>query len=103
MAERKPCPECGELYQGRIDKRYCSDYCRNVANNRNNKDTNKLVTTINHRLRKNRRILEALNTTGKTKVHRMKLQDEGFDFNYHTNIYTTKNDKTYVFCYDQGY
>lgn len=103
MGKRRPCLECNELFQGRIDKKFCSDYCRNVYNNKQNKDSNVQVRKINYTLRKNRRILEKLNVTGKSKVHRMKLQDEGFNFDYHTNIYTTKNNKTYVFCYDQGY
>jgi len=102
MAKRK-CLECEEEFLGRSDKKFCSDYCRNVYNNRQNLDANKLVRKVNYTLRKNRRILETLNKTGKTKVHKMKLLDEGFNFAFHTNTYTTKNDKFYVFCYDQGY
>ena len=97
------CLECGVQINGRIDKKFCSDYCRNSYNNKLNQDSNKLVRRINYALRKNRRILAALNPDGKTKVHKLKLQDEGFNFDYYTNQYTTKNGKTYIFCYDQGY
>lgn len=58
---------------------------------------------INNILRKNRRILAKLNKSGKTKLLRNKLVDEGFNFQYFTNTYTTKGGKVYHFCYDQGY
>ena len=29
--------------------------------------------------------------------------EEGFNFHYFTNIYTTQKGNTYFFCYDQGY
>lgn len=99
----KECIECGESFIGRIDKKFCSDYCRNTFNNRNNKDSNNLIRNINNRLRKNWRILEELNPEEKCKVSKLKLDDAGFDFNYFTNIYTTKSGNIYYFCYDQGY
>ena len=35
--ENKECLECGVLVKGRIDKKFCSDYCRNSFNNKVNK------------------------------------------------------------------
>ncbi len=99
----KVCQECGEKLIGRVDKKFCSDQCRNTYNNRLNQDSTNFVRNINRILKKNRRILEALNTRGKTRVSRQKLIDEGFNFDYHTNVFTTKTGNTYVFCYDQGY
>ena len=100
---KRKCIECETEFVGRSDKKFCSDYCRNIYNNRKNSDANKLVRNINNTLRKNRRILEKLNPNGKAKVHKMKLIDEGFNFNFYTNLYITKNKKHYTFCYDQGY
>ena len=54
-------------------------------------------------LAKNRRILVELNPSGKKKTHRDKLLKKGFDFDYHTNSYTTKAGDVYQFCYEQGY
>lgn len=99
----KKCLECGETLIGRIDKKFCSDGCRNTYNNRLNKDTKNLIRNINNRLRKNYRILESLNPNQKTKVSRTKLIEKGFDFNYITSLYTTKAGKVYYFIYDQGY
>ncbi len=100
---QKNCPECGNRIIGRADKKFCNDACRNSYNNKFNKDSKNLVRTINNRLRKNYRILEALNPGEKTKTTKSKLINAGFDFNYFTSIYTTKAGTIYYFVYDQGY
>ncbi|KJD33822.1 hypothetical protein PK35_03470 [Tamlana nanhaiensis] len=100
---QKTCLECNEKLIGRSDKKFCSDYCRNAYNNNINKDSKNLIRNINNRLRKNWRILETINTTGKIKTSKKKLTQEGFDFNYFTSIYTTKEGSNYYFVYDQGY
>jgi predicted nucleic acid-binding Zn ribbon protein len=97
------CPECGNKILGRADKKFCSDGCRNAHNNALNKDTKNLMRNVNNRLRKNYRILESLNPTGKTKIGKDKLQRGGFDFSHFTSIYTTKAGTTYYYVYDQGY
>src|SRR5687768_7676025 len=101
--EKRTCPECGEPIQGRVDKKFCSDLCRNSFNNKNNSDSNNFVRNVNNALRKNRRILEGSLQGETTKVPRQKLVDKGFNFNYHTSRSTTKNNHTYVFCYEYGY
>lgn len=100
---QRKCPECGDRIIGRIDKKFCGDACRNAHNNRINKDSKNLIRNTNNRLRKNYRILEALNPNKKTKCSRAKLIEKGFDFNYFTSIYTTKTGNIYYFVYDQGY
>lgn len=97
------CLECSDTFKGRIDKKFCNDYCRNAYNNRLNKDGKNLIRNINNRLRKNWRILENLNIHQKTKTLKVKLLEKGFDFSYFTSIYTTKAGATYYYVYDQGY
>jgi hypothetical protein len=99
----KSCLECGEKVVGRVDKKFCSDYCRNAYNNKINKDSKKLIRNINNRLRKNYRILEQMNPASKPKTTKMKLMDKGFDFEFFTSIYTTKTGSVYYFVYDLGY
>ena len=101
--ETKQCLECGEKIIGRIDKKFCTDYCRNSYNNKVNKESKNLIRNTNNRLRKNYKILSELNISGKTKVTRTKLFDKGFDFNYFTSIYKTKTGNVYFYLYDQGY
>jgi len=103
MQGKKICPVCGDPFSGRVDKKFCSDQCRNEYNNRQNQDSNNTIRKINYTLRKNRRILQQLNPEGKTKIPRRKLLDKGFDFNYFTSTYRTKAGTTYYFCYEQGY
>lgn len=99
----KKCLECGEPIMGRSDKKFCSDYCRNAYNNKVNKDGKNLIRNTNNRLRKNYKILSELNSTGKTKTTRTKLNNQNFDFNLFTTIYTTKTGNVYYYIYDQGY
>lgn len=103
MTNNPKCPECGRDIFGRSDKIFCSDYCRNVSHNRENRDSNALMRNINNRLRKNWRILKKLNVRDKTKITRNKLIANDFDFTLFTSIYTTKKGNIYYFIYDQGY
>lgn len=100
----KKCLECGTEIKGRADKKFCSDYCRNAYNNNINKDSKNLVRNVNNRLRKNYRILDSFELKdGKTRSTKTRLMDKGFDFEYITNLYTTKKGSTYFFVYDLGY
>ena len=103
MTEERSCLECQEKLRGRKDQKFCSDYCRNAFNNQRNEESNRYVRRINGILRKNRRIMERLNPSGKSKIDGITLAEEGFNFHYYTNIYATQNGSKYYFCYDFGY
>lgn len=104
-AEVRSCLQCGKALKGRLDKKFCDDYCRNAYNNRQNADTNNYVRNINNALRKNRRILEGIIRPDEElgKCPRQKLAELGFDFRYHTHQYLNKKGQTYQFCYEYGY
>ena len=101
--ENSLCLECQEPLKGRVDKKFCSDYCRNTFNNSVDKDSKNLIRNVNNRLRKNYKILSELNVSGKMKVTRTKLYDKGFDFQFFTSIYKTKTGNTYFYIYNEGY
>ena len=103
MNEKRLCLNCGYELQGRSDQKYCSDLCRNAYNNQLNSDSNNFVRNVNNVLRRNRRILEKLCPQNKSKSTRAVLALEGFNFNYHTNVFRTKKGQEYIFCYDFGY
>ncbi|MBS1581749.1 MAG: hypothetical protein JST66_06055 [Bacteroidetes bacterium] len=103
LIETKVCPECGDPIKGRTDKKFCSDACRNIYHYRSNNAPINYVRNVVNTLKRNRRILSELNPEGKTKVHRSKLIEKGYDFMYHTNIYRTKAGNVYVFCFEHGY
>src|SRR5450432_4066399 len=101
----KTCLACDKPLKGRSDKKFCDDYCRNNYNNQLKSMTNNQMRNINNALSKNRRILEEMLPEGKEKVssHKEKLLEKGFLFKYVTHLYTTKDGKTYYFCYEYGY
>jgi hypothetical protein len=101
--ESKICLECSTKLTGRVDKKFCSDQCRVSFNNRLNSNETNYVRNVSNTLRKNRRILTELNTAGKTRVSGSKLKEKGFDFQYFTNLYKTKDGSVYYYCYEQGY
>jgi predicted nucleic acid-binding Zn ribbon protein len=106
-AETKTCLACGKPLKGRIDKKFCDDYCRNNYNNQQKAkgSHSSFVRNINNALLKNRKILESILPPGEetAKANKDKLMRLGFQFKYLTHIYTTKTGKTYYYCYDYGY
>lgn len=103
MDDLKKCLDCEEPIKGRVDKKFCSDLCRNSYYNKQNRDGNNYVRKVNSMLRKNRRILEQLTPNEIAKVSKKEMSREGFNFDYYTNVYQTKTGKTYFFCYEYGY
>lgn len=99
----KGCLECGDTFKGRIDKKFCSDLCRNSFNNKIKTTTSDYTRTVNSILRKNRKILEGLIPEQTAKASKAKLLQQGFNFQYYTNIYTTQKGVNYFFCYEYGY
>src|SRR6202012_5991997 len=97
MNEVRVCLDCGEPLHGRADKKFCNDLCRNNYNNQLNSSSYNLVRNVNNILRRNRRILEELNPTDKTKTTLKKLSSKSLDFEYHTRTYQAQNGKIYRF------
>ena len=105
MKPDKTCLECGVGMAGRSDKRFCSDQCRYLANNKVKQQNpgERRVQQVNAALRRNRSILKQLSPQGKTTIPRQYLELAGFDFRYLTQIYRTQKGNTYHLCYEYGY
>ncbi len=105
--ETRKCLACGSPLRGRVDKKFCNDYCRNAFNNEQKSKGNYsgYIRSINNTLLKNRKILESIlaEKDDKAMANKEKLQRLGFQFKYLTHTYTTKTGKTYYYCYDCGY
>lgn len=98
------CTHCQEQFRGRIDKKFCSDYCRSAHHNKSKLDYSTPFKSVNNTLKKNYRILNTLTAISKqVKTNKQTLEEAGFNFNYFTNVFPAKNGKTYYFCYDRGY
>jgi asparagine N-glycosylation enzyme membrane subunit Stt3 len=101
--EQRFCLDCGELLRGRADQKFCNDSCRNSYNNKKLSGSTNYMRKINRILKKNHTILETLNPEEKSTTFKGVLVKQGFNFNYYTSTYQTKNGRIYYFCYDQGY
>ena len=102
MEERK-CLECGEPLRGRADQKFCNDLCRNAYNNKKLGKATNYMRKVNRILKQNHAILCDLNPDEKSITFRSVLEKQGFQFDYHTHVYTTRNGRVYYFIYDQGY
>lgn len=96
---------CHKPLQGRADKKFCTDYCRNAYNNQLNSHENQCIRSINQRLRRNRRILEGILAPEQrpTKISKKYLLDTGFLFTYFTHTYINRTGKLFYCCYEYGY
>ncbi|WP_205503988.1 hypothetical protein [Rufibacter psychrotolerans] len=105
MTQDRMCPQCGDVFRGRVDKRFCSDQCRACYNNASKRENTgeQFIHRVNTILRRNRAILKKASPLGKTTLRRQVLEMAGFDFNYFTSVYRSQKGSTYTFCYDYGY
>src|SRR3954465_11057682 len=98
------CLECGKPVKGRIDKKFCDDYCRNAYNNKSKIEESAYVRKINQGLKRNRRILEELlGTEGLSKQSKANFINNGFKFHFHAHQYVNKKRNIYYFCYEYGF
>lgn len=97
------CLDCGEKLRGRSDKKFCSDHCRNNFNNKINKDVNSFVRNVHTLLRKNRKILSDLYSTGKKQIHMDALIVSGFSFSFITQVIESGDGSVSMYCFEFGY
>lgn len=111
----KTCIECDEVIRGRTDKRFCSDSCRSAFHNRDKLQLPATYRLIDHRLKRNRKILEKCyrlleSTKNNSSVlermdmhlNKMNVKTLGFAFDYYTHK-DWVDAKEYTFCYEYGY
>lgn len=100
----KLCLACNEPITGRIDKIYCSDYCKSNYHYQKSKqkDPSNFVK-IDKQLKVNRRLLQHFNQAGKSTIRKEKLLQAGFDPKFYTHTWTNQRNQTYRFCYDIGF
>jgi hypothetical protein len=100
----KVCVECGDSFEGRVDKIYCSPYCKSSFHYNKHKDEGEtLFRKIDTQLKLNRRLLKHFNQAGKSTLRAEKLIAAGFDPTYFTHYWKNSQDKVYLFCYDVGF
>ena len=105
IAEAKVCLSCSKKINGRADKKYCDDFCRNSYNNSLKGQVNNIIRNVNNALLKNRRILESLLPTHEPMkvISKDRLIKSGFKLKHHTHLFNNQKGQTYFFCYEFGY
>lgn len=101
IEEKRCCACCGQELEGRSDKKFCDDVCRN--NYAYRKRSNDLINRINKSLVYNRNVLKSMMGAGRKTVKKQILLDRDFDFNMVTGIYITRKRHEYRLLYDYAY
>jgi len=102
--QERSCRECGKPLSGRVDQKFCSEYCRSAYHYeqaRNKK--NSFYSEVDKQLKKNRRILRDYNKAGKATVRSNILHGEGFSPKYFTHYWKNQKGQVYLFCYEYGF
>lgn len=100
--EKRCCLLCGKVLEGRSDKKFCDDTCRNNYNYQQNKN-NDVIKKVNKSLLYNRNVLKSLGKNGRKIVKRQILTDRDFDFDLMTGVYMTSKKHEYRLLYDYAY
>lgn len=100
----RKCLECNEVIVGRVDKKFCSEYCKSSYHYKQNRSKQDSVfIRVDKILKNNRRILKSYNKVGKSTVRKNILIEDGFNPKYFTNYWKAKNNNLYLFCYEYGF
>jgi len=98
------CMHCSEKVAGRIDKLFCTPYCRSAFHYQKRKLKGKtLFKSIDETLKKNRRLLAHYNTAGKAVIRKEELLKAGFNPKYFTHYWKNPSGDVYLFCYEYGF
>ncbi len=100
---RRFCIECGDPYNGRSDKKFCCDQCRNAFHNRRNTGRDRIIRRTNKILRDNYRILRSIDSSEDEPIKRADLLELGLKFDYITSIEKDMKGLKTFYCYDAGY
>ncbi len=99
------CQYCKKEFKGRIDKKFCTVFCRNQFNYQRRKTTKDITKEIDSILHRNRILLQTVmgEKRQRMKIARLELDKMGFNFNYITGIYKNSQNKTYHYVYDYAW
>ena len=102
---KRTCLLCHSPLEGRSDKKFCDDYCRNIHYHQNRGSGDLKVKRIHDVLRRNRKILiECLQLVAQGQTLPLEsLQQRGYQFKFLTRIEGAREDSPTYCCFDMGY
>lgn len=100
----RKCLECSGEIEGRIDKIFCSPYCKSSYHHKKNIDKGKsFYLQIDKQLKLNRQLLNHFNKAGKAVIRKDELLKAGFNPKYFTHYWKNQQGDVYLFCYEFGF
>jgi predicted nucleic acid-binding Zn ribbon protein len=104
MLAQKHCLNCGVEIEGRIDKKFCNNYCKTNFHYRNRKQKDAtLYELIDQQLKHNRNLLKHFSVAGKAVIRKIELHKKGFSPKYFTHYWKNQKGDVYLFCYEFGF
>lgn len=97
------CPQCGASFQGRSDKRFCSDSCRCDFHNQQRRAQEKELRTVNRILAANWRLLLQQLRLGRPDIPAAELAAHDFNFAVYTASRRRFPGPRTYWCYDCAY
>lgn len=103
--EKRYCLNCKRALAGRVDKKFCSDSCRTMYNNRIYRERKGSLERIDRILKKNHAIMEKLYSRGEREIDFSELFGMGFNFDYITSLRENPDTGSsfIIGCYDYSY
>ncbi len=99
----RKCLECQELFDGRSDKKFCSQGCKSSYHYKEMKQSEVYYNSIDKQLKTNRKLLKYYNKAGKAFIRKEIIINKGFNPTYTTHHWTAQNGNKYLFCYEYGF
>ncbi len=100
----KTCIQCGTIFQGRANKKFCSSSCKNEYHNEQYRNQNQVLMRLDKILHKNRTVLKDMYAVYRsTPVSLEVLKARGFHPDFHTHIFTSPAGGKFTMVYDVGY
>lgn len=96
----KNCQYCSDPISGRIDKKFCNDYCRNAFNNERVTRGESLFRPIYQMLKQNRKALQRLADADRVTFEELKRNGFNFHFLTHQKV---SSEGVEIYCFDFGY
>tara|TARA_B100000768_G_C11234331_1_gene356526 strand:- start:68 stop:448 length:381 start_codon:yes stop_codon:yes gene_type:complete len=104
MEKRGNCLNCAEVIEGRVDRKFCSGYCKSNYHYRLNKGKeSSFFIKVEKQLKLNRRILKDYNKAGKATVRVNVLLELGFDPHFFTHYWKNRKGNVYLFVFEFGF
>ena len=98
------CGYCQSEMTGRIDKKFCDNYCRSTFHYEKAKhEEPKFFKKVSDKLKTNRKLLMHFNRGGTVKVNAELLLDKKFDPHFFTHHWIDPKGELFLFCFEIGF